>query len=144
MRLLIDTHIALWALAEPERLPDGLLARLRTRDNDVFVSIASVWEVAIKHSLRRRDGSRKLDVGADELLGWLQDTGIDILAVTASHCRQAGDLPYRSHPATGQPHGDPFDRMLVAQALTEPMRLVTADTLVALHAADAPGLIEKI
>lgn len=144
MRLLIDTHVALWALTEPERLPDALVARLRTRDNEVFVSIASVWEVAIKHSLKRRDGSRKLEIGADKLLGWIEDAGIDLLAVSASHCRQVNGLPYRNHPVTGQSNGDPFDRMLVAQAMAEPMRLVTADPLVAIHELDAPGLIEKI
>lgn len=144
MKLLLDTHVALWALAEPQRLPPGLAERLRDGNHEVMVSIVSLWEVAIKHSIVRPDGRRKLGVAPTELLDWINKTGFDVLVVTSAHCMQVDVLPYRTDPVSGRAHGDPFDRMLVAQALSEPMRLVTADALIALHMPDAAGLIEKI
>ncbi len=144
MKLLLDTHIALWALAEPQRLPRDVADRLRDPENAICVSVVSLWEVAIKHSLACADGRRKLDVAPRELLAWLGKTGFDVLAVAPAHCVEVAALPYRADPASGRVHGDPFDRMLVAQALSEPMRLVTADPLIALHLSDAAGLIEVI
>lgn len=144
MKLLLDTHIALWALAEPGRLPAPLAERLADGRNEVFVSVVSVWEVAIKHAIVRSDGRRKVDLSPQELLTWLEDTGFAILPLRPEHCVHAGVLPYRTDPGSGRLHGDPFDRMLVAQALAEPLRLITADPLVALHLPDAGGLIEKI
>lgn len=144
MKLLLDTHVALWALAEPQRLPGDVAARLRDPENEICVSAVSLWEVAIKHSLVYADGRRKLDVAPREMLDWLNKTGFDVLAVAPAHCIEVAALPYRADPASGRVHGDPFDRMLVAQALSEPMRLVTADPLIALHMPDAAGLIEII
>lgn len=144
MKLLLDTHVALWALAEPQRLPREVADRLRDPKNEVRVSVVSLWEIAIKHSLVYADGRRKLDVASREMLDWLTETGFEVLAVAPAHCVQLDALPYRADPASGRLHGDPFDRMLVAQALSEPMRLLTADPLVALHMPDAAGLIEVI
>lgn len=144
MRLLLDTHVALWLLYEPRRLPPALAQSLVAGEFQVFVSLVSVWEVAIKHSLTRPDGSRKLDCGAADFLSGVAAAGCDLLPLAPAHCLYADCLPYRANPATGKFHGDPFDRMLVAQARAEPLRLVTADPLLALHALDAPGLIEKI
>ena len=144
MKLLLDTHVALWALAEPQRLPRDVATRLRDPENEVRVSVVSLWEIAIKHSLVHADGRRKLAVAPREMLDWLTRTGFEVLAVAAAHCIQVDALPYRADPASGRLHGDPFDRMLVAQALSEPMRLVTADPLIALHMPDAAGLIEII
>lgn len=144
MKLLLDTHVALWALAEPQRLPRDVADRLRDPENEVRVSVVSLWEIAIKHSLVHADGRRKLAVAPREMLDWLSKTGFEVLGVTPAHCIQVDTLPYRADPASGRLHGDPFDRMLVAQALSEPMRLVTADPLVALHMPDAAGLIEVI
>lgn len=144
MKLLLDTHVALWALAEPQRLPREVADRLRDPKNEVRVSVVSLWEIAIKHSLVYADGRRKLDVASREMLDWLTETGFEVLTVAPAHCVQVDALPYRADPASGRLHGDPFDRMLVAQALSEPMRLLTADPLVALHMPDAAGLIEVI
>ena len=144
MKLLIDTHIALWALARPERLPADLAQGMMDGDFEVFFSLASLWEVAIKHSISLAGGLRKLDWSATDLLTWAEGAGITLLPITPAHCIRADGLPYRINPQTGRAHADPFDRMLVAQALAEPMRLVTADPLVALYGVDAPGLIEKI
>ena len=144
MKLLLDTHIALWALAEPQRLPGDVADRLRDPGNEVCISVVSLWEVASKHSLVYADGRRKLDVAPRDLLGWLDKTGFEVLAIAPAHCVEVAALPYRADPVSGRVHGDPFDRMLVAQALAEPMRLVTADPLIALHMPDAAGLIEVI
>jgi PIN domain nuclease of toxin-antitoxin system len=144
VKLLLDTHVALWALAEPQRLPRDVADRLRDPENAVHVSVVSLWEIAIKHSLVHADGRRKLDVAPREMLDWLTKTGFEVLGVAPAHCIQVDSLPYRADPANGRLHGDPFDRMLVAQALSEPMRLLTADSLVALHMPDAGGLIEVI
>ena len=144
MRFLLDTHVALWAVAGSSKLPRHVAARLQDRAHPVFVSLVSLWEVAIKHSIIRPNGRRRLDANPDDLLRWMEATDIDLLALNADHCRQVDALPYRINPRTGQPHADPFDRMLVAQALAEPMRLLTADQSLALHIEDAPGLIEMI
>lgn len=144
MRLLLDTHVALWLLFSAKRLPESLSRGLADGEYAVFVSLVSVWEVAIKHSLCRPDGSRKLECSAGDFLVGLEQAGCQLLPLDAGHCLQAERLPYRAPAATGRPHGDPFDRMLVAQALAGAMRLVTADPLLALHESDAPGLIEKI
>lgn len=144
MKLLIDTHIALWALAKPERLPTDLAQGMRAGDFEVYLSLVSLWEVAIKHSITLAGGLRKLDWSAVDLMTWAEGAGINLLPIKPAHCIRADSLPYRQNPKTGRAHADPFDRMLVAQALAEPMRLVTADPLVALHGIDAPGLIEKI
>ena len=144
MRLLLDTHVALWLLYAPQRLPPTLAQGLAAGEFDVFVSIVSAWEVAIKHSILRPDGSRKLDCSATDFIAGIGEVGCALLPLAPAHCVQAGALPYRPNPVTGKLHGDPFDRMLVAQARAEPLRLVTADALLALHEPDAPGLIEKI
>jgi len=144
VRLLLDTHVALWLLYEPKRLPAPLVRSLAAGDFQVFVSMVSAWEVAIKHSILRPDGSRKLGCSATQFLNGIAAAGCELLPLAPAHCLHADALPYRPNPATGKLHGDPFDRMLVAQALAEPLRLVTADPAVALHNADAPGLIEII
>ena len=85
MKLLIDTHVALWALAEPKRLPRALAERLRDGNNEVLVSVVSLWEVAIKQSIVRPDGRRKLGIAPGEMLGWLEKTGFGVLAVKPEH-----------------------------------------------------------
>jgi PIN domain nuclease of toxin-antitoxin system len=114
--LLLDTHVLLWAAGEPERLSDGTRDLLVDSGTTLFFSAASVWEIAIKNALGRRDfrvDPRRLLVAH----------GYSELAVSAEHAVAAGALP----PL----HKDPFDRMLVAQAKTEGVVLLTADARVA-------------
>jgi len=115
MRILLDTHLVLWALAAPERLP-GTAHRLIERA-DVYVSAASIWEISIKTSLG------KLSADPREVLAALDPAGFLTLPISAEHAARVADLP----PV----HRDPFDRLLVAQALCEPMRLLTMDTVLA-------------
>lgn len=116
MRLLLDTHIVLWALTASPRLKAETVLLLQRAD-EVYVSAASVWEVAIKVRL----GKLEADVAA--LTAAIGESGFLELPVTAAHAAGVAELPLH--------HSDPFDRLLVSQALTEPLRLVTADALLA-------------
>lgn len=112
MRLLLDTHIVLWALAGHVRLPSEA-KRLMKAAEAVYVSAASIWEVAIKQRLG------KLKVAPADLLAGIDEAGFLELPVRAVHAARVADLALI--------HTDPFDRLLVAQAISEPLRLVTSD-----------------
>ena len=128
MRLLLDTHILLWAAGEPERLPTGVRGRLDDPATELFYSAASLWEVSIKSALGREDFS----VDARVLRRGLMEHGYRELAVSGAHAVAVDLLP--------DIHKDPFDRMLVTQAQVEGMILLTSDALVARY----PGPIEMI
>ena len=124
MRLLLDTHTLLWAVGAPDRLSEPVRAALLTDHNDVSLSIASLWEVAIKVSLRRLelspDWRALIDNGRARMGGrWLP--------VESNHCAQVAQLPWH--------HRDPFDRMLIAQAMCEDMTLVSKDRVFADYSA---------
>lgn len=114
MRLLLDTHLVLWALAGHPRLPSGAKRLIKAADA-VYVSAVSVWEVAIKQRLG------KLEVGLADLLAGIDEAGFLELPVRAAHAARVAELELI--------HTDPFDRLLVAQAMAEPLRLLTADEL---------------
>jgi PIN domain nuclease of toxin-antitoxin system len=116
VRLLLDTHILLWALIEPNRLSAEFHAVLEDPNNEVLFSAASVWEMSIKAALGRAD----FQVAPARIVEAAQDTGFVELLVRAPAALQVATLPYH--------HRDPFDRLLVAQAMTEPAALYTADT----------------
>jgi PIN domain nuclease of toxin-antitoxin system len=117
MRLLLDTHVLLWALGEPTRTNAGTQALLEDPTNEVLFSAASIWEIAIKAQLGHADFA----VRPEEIARAARDTGFTELLVRADAAAQVFDLPLH--------HRDPFDRLLVAQAMVEPMRLYTADPL---------------
>lgn len=119
MRLLLDTHIILWALTADPRLTAPTQDLLLDPHNDVFFSAATLWEIAIKHSLRRES----MPISAEQAMRLFVEAGYEELSITAAHAAKVETLP----PL----HNNPFDRLLVAQALTEPMRLVTHDRLIA-------------
>lgn len=123
MRLLLDTHIMLWMLDDDARLAPA--ARRAIEDADrVFVSAATVWEIAIKRRLGKLDAP-------DSLIELIEGAGLDRLPIIAEHGMAAGALP--NH------HRDPFDRMLVAQARVEGLTLVTADPHISKY--DVPVLV---
>ncbi|MGH3066732.1 MAG: type II toxin-antitoxin system VapC family toxin [Gaiellaceae bacterium] len=115
MRLLLDTHVAIWFFDDPTLVADDAREAIGDPTNRAFLSAASVWEIALKRSLGRITMPDGLDVGATR-------AGIEELPVTWAHGRAAAELP----PV----HRDPFDRMLVAQAMLENLVLVTRDPLV--------------
>lgn len=117
MRLLLDTHILLWALAEPERLDADTRAVLEDAGNDVLFSAASLWEIAIKAGLGRPD----FTVEPDVVLRAARETGFTELPVHAEATAVVARLPAY--------HRDPFDRLLIAQAMAEAVPLETADPL---------------
>jgi PIN domain nuclease of toxin-antitoxin system len=113
MRLLLDTHILLWWLMGDRRLPKGLAKAVGSPENDVAVSAASLWEIVIKHMLGR------IDVDLDELLSSVTSDGFSELPVQFRHTLKLQSLPRH--------HDDPFDRILIAQSISEGRRLVTTD-----------------
>ena len=128
MRLLPDTHILLWTIAESRRLSAAARALIGEPDNELTFSSVSLWEVAIKTE-RGRDDFR-IDVGS--LRRGLFNNGYAELAVTGAHAAALATLP----PI----HKDPFDRMLVAQAVVEGFTLLTSDPTVARY----PGSIRLV
>ena len=118
MRLLLDTHVVLWLLTDDTRLGPAARTRITNRESECYVSAASWWELAIKQS---RDATRLPMPLADVRTTALQ-AGIREVSVTPQHALGVLALPAL--------HRDPFDRMLIVQAITEPYWLVTADAQV--------------
>jgi PIN domain nuclease of toxin-antitoxin system len=114
MRLLLDTHVFLWALAGSPRLGADARRTIEAAEA-VCVSAASIWEIAIKARLG------KVDADVDEVAAAIDASGFTELPVRAVHAAAVAKLPLH--------HGDPFDRLLVAQAVVEPLRLMTADAV---------------
>jgi PIN domain nuclease of toxin-antitoxin system len=117
LRLLLDTHIAIWLMTLDERLRRPARRLIASSDNQIFVSAVSLWEIAIKHALGRGDDAMPMPawIAHRDFLA----VGMTIVPVTAEHAVEVERLP--------SVHGDPFDRLLVAQAVAEPFRLVTHD-----------------
>ena len=123
MKLLLDTHILLWARADDEKLPMAARALILDESNEIMFSVAAAWEVAIKHSLK----PDQMLVGAKELLGFCDAAGYEALPVQARHVVALEEL--RRAP-DARPHNDPFDRIMIAQAKADGMMLLTHDTLI--------------
>jgi PIN domain nuclease of toxin-antitoxin system len=119
MNLLLDTHVALWAAGDPDKLSDATRTLLLDEANRLFFSVASIWEVVIKRGLGRDD----FRVDPARLRRLLVMNGYGELALTSDHALAVEGLPAL--------HRDPFDRILIAQARVEGMRLVTADSQIA-------------
>jgi PIN domain nuclease of toxin-antitoxin system len=128
MRLLLDTHILLWGAIEPERLSRVASALIESPDNEIVFSALSIWKIAIKTGLGRAD----FRIAAGMLRRSLFDNGYVELAVTGAHAATLAGLP----PI----HKDPFDRMLVAQAIVEGFTLLTSDPTLAKY----PGSIRLV
>lgn len=122
MRLLLDTHIALWAIADSAKLPSGLRPMIASRENVVYYSLASVWEVAVKHAIH----PDHMPVPEEEFVDLCQRTGFVQLPITARHIYTIKTLV---RPSDAPRHNDPFDRLLIAQAKEEDLWLVTHDAL---------------
>jgi len=128
MKLLLDTHLLLWAAGEPRRLSKQARTLIGNPDNELLFSAASLWEVAIKRGLGRKD----FLVDVRLLRRGLLDNGYGELPIISDHVVATESLP----PI----HKDPFDRILVAQATVEGITLLTTDSLVSQY----PGPIKAI
>lgn len=129
MNLLLDTHIALWAVADNPRLPSAAKSLIADPQNEVAVSVASLWEIAIKHGAK---GPSRMPVSAVEAHENFLLAGYALLPVAAAHALALEELPWL--------HKDPFDRILIAQAAIEGMTLLTSDAQVARY----PGAVRKV
>ena len=128
MHLLLDTHLLLWAAGSPERLSPQAVELISDPGNELLFSAASLWEITIKRGLGRPD----FRVDPEVLRRGLLEHGYDELAIIGTHAMAVGSLPAI--------HRDPFDRVLVAQAESEGVLLLTADETVARY----PGPIRLV
>lgn len=128
MKLLLDTHLLLWAAGSPERLPVAARSLLEDPKNELLFSAASLWEITIKRGLGRSD----FQVDARVLRRGLLDNGYQELPITSAHAVSVDSLPLI--------HKDPFDRILVAQATVEGISLLTADAVVGQY----PGPVRQV
>ena len=127
MRILLDTHVFIWAVTDSRRLSKNARNAI-SEATEVFVSVSSIWEIAIKSAI----GKIKADAG--EMTRAIGASGFVELPITAVHAAHVARLPLLND------HKDPFDRLLVAQSIVEPLVLLTADPKVAAYG----GLIKTI
>jgi PIN domain nuclease of toxin-antitoxin system len=113
LSLLLDTHLLLWALLQPNKLKSRV--RSQIEQNEVFVSAASIWEISIKSALGKLEADPRVVMEA------LQPAGLRLLPISGEHAARVFELPAL--------HRDPFDRLLLAQAWSEPLTLLTDDNV---------------
>ena len=122
MRLLLDSHVFIWALALPKNLSQRAISELINPDTEAFVSLASAWELWIKHARKPiKEFARVLDGGPDAFRMAAALSRMTILDISLQHVAAVRSLPHL--------HGDPFDRLLIAQAMHEGLTLVTHDDI---------------
>lgn len=114
MDFILDTHAFIWFINGSE-LPISVVSKIKNVDNRCFISIASLWEIAIKTSL----GKLKVESNFDAIKEFLVSNNIEILPITFEHIQLLIALPYH--------HGDPFDRMIITQGLVENLPVITKD-----------------
>ena len=122
MRLLLDTHILMWAFTRSDALSRKGWALLEG-DNELFVSAVSIWEIAIKHARRRSPA--EMPISGRQALANVDSADFALIAITPDHAAAVDELPLH--------HNDPFDRLLVAQARSESMQLLTHDRALAAY-----------
>lgn len=125
MRLLLDTHILLWAIVDPGLLSIHEDRLLRATGTEVYVSAVSIWEIRIKSNTFDRSGARKLETSPLAALAFVGEMGWNMVALTAAHAAAALRDPV--------PHKDPFDELLLVQAQEDGLRLLTRDRSLAGH-----------
>lgn len=123
MKVLLDTHILLWALSNDTRLPEKAKKLIENEENDIYYSIISLWEVEIKH-LAHPDA---MPVTAAELAEYCELSGFQRMPVKEKHIFSLAGLKRKK---SAPPHKDPFDKMLICQACAENMIFVTHDSLI--------------
>lgn len=118
MILLLDTHTFIWYVTDNSRLSRRVLELINDEDNEIFISIASLWEIAIKQSLGKLSFNQQFEVFITQQLSLNDFTLLDI---TISHLAQVSTLPLH--------HRDPFDTLLIAQSIVENIPVLSADTI---------------
>ena len=115
MNLLLDTHAFLWFIGGDKQLPEKSVELIKNPENNCFISIASLWEIAIKYSL----GKIELKNGFEELYKIIQFSAIEILPISFDHLKQLAKLDFH--------HRDPFDRIIISQAISEKLTVISKD-----------------
>ncbi|OUP83148.1 PIN domain nuclease [Lachnoclostridium sp. An169] len=123
MKILLDTHIMLWALSGDSKLPEKAREMILDSRNDIYYSLASLWEIEIKHLSH----PEALPITAKEVSGYCFQAGYQSLPVRETHIFALGSL---SRAEGAPPHKDPFDRILICQALVDDMLFLTHDSLI--------------
>ena len=116
MNILIDTHIALWSLYDSDRLSEKSISLLKDYTNTIYYSLASAWEIQIKNSIG------KLPLSAEEFIRDCDDMGFMALTIRKEHVIELANIPYLDTN-----HKDHFDRMIISQAITDKLMLLTED-----------------
>lgn len=127
MKLLLDTHAAIWSVSQTELLPKHIALVISDNISNTFVSSITIVEISIKYKLQRRDSP---PFNGTDAISHFKAVGFQLLPVTPEHAAAVDKLPLY--------HKDPFDRLIVAQAISEPMYLVSKDALIAAY--DCPRL----
>ncbi|WP_377290186.1 type II toxin-antitoxin system VapC family toxin [Rhizobium sp. SG2393] len=122
MKLLVDTHVAIWIVSEPNKLPLSIRTLLTNPENRTYVSAVSVWEIAIKRSRR---GAKAMPLDSASALTLFRQSNLHLLDITPEHAAAVEQI--------STAHADPFDRLLIAQAITEPLALITRDSKIAAY-----------
>lgn len=117
MTFLLDTHAFLWFAAGDKQLPESIKTKIMDIKQACFISAASLWEITIKHQL----GKLELDISLQELFDFLDRNQIEILPITNNHLITLSELPHH--------HNDPFDRLIISQAITEELTITTKDKM---------------
>lgn len=117
MPYLIDTHVFLWFISNPRKLSRIAKRTIENGDNEIFISIAGLWEISIKHAL----GKLRIDGTYDSVIDDVNENFISILPVNFAHTAKQNILPFH--------HRDPFDRMIVSQAVVENINLISSDAI---------------
>lgn len=115
MQLLLDTHVLIWFINGDELLPEKIINDVKNINNDCFISIASIWEIAIKVTLNKLE----LKSNFNQITGFLTDLNIEILPITFEHIQILNTLEYY--------HKDPFDRIIISQGIFEQLTIVSKD-----------------
>jgi len=123
MKILLDTHVLLWALSNDARLPDKARKLIENEENEIYYSIVSPWEIEIKHLLH----PTAMTISAEELTEYCEQSGFQKVLIREKHIYALAGLKREEGMP---PHKDPFDRMLICQAATENMIFVTHDSLI--------------
>lgn len=115
MKLLLDTHTFIWFVEDDEKLPSRIKIQIEDIENEIFISIVSLWEIAIKTSL----GKLEVAIDIPAMISKIESNGFSILPIFPEHTICVSSLPFH--------HRDPFDRMLIAQTITEKIKIVSRD-----------------
>lgn len=116
MNFLLDTHVLLWMLSNSKFISQNVLSILKDKNNNLWVSTISLWEIALKSSL----GKLKMEMDIDELVKEIIMNDIELITINIEHIKGINDLPFH--------HRDPFDKMLISQAVSEKMILLSKDS----------------